>query len=187
MRIGVKLTCRKCSNLIRIALNREVIQVKSTVIGKLGLESAGLLDIGGIGWKFGCQCDNEIIKNKIYLSGQKSNINCHQCFKTMNVSFNGLKHFNPFVKEFQPQDGKQLTNRGACKHMKLSFRWIRYGCCGRLFSCDECHIRGSTFAHEKVQGTTMMCGFCSIEQPIAKQCVNCKKQLARGIDKSGHW
>ena len=54
MRIGVKLTCRKCSNLIRIALNREVIQVKSTVIGKLGLESAGLLDIGGIGWKFGC-------------------------------------------------------------------------------------------------------------------------------------
>ena len=37
MRIGVKLTCRKCQNVIRIALNREVIQVKSTVLGKLGI------------------------------------------------------------------------------------------------------------------------------------------------------
>lgn len=54
----------------------------------------------------------------------------------MNISFNGLKHFNPFVKEFQPQNGKELQNKGSCKHMKYSFRWLRYGCCGRLFSCD---------------------------------------------------
>ena len=54
MRIGVKLACRKCQNIIRIALNREVIQVKSTSIGKLGIENGGLLDVGGIGWKFGC-------------------------------------------------------------------------------------------------------------------------------------
>lgn len=80
----------------------------------------------------------------------------------MNVSFIGLKHFNPFIKEFQAQDGKELINRGTCKHLKLSFRWLRYGCCGRSFSCDDCHEKGSAHEHEKISGVTMLCGFCSM-------------------------
>ena len=71
--------------------------------------------------------------------------------------------------------------------MKLSFRWIRYGCCGRLFSCDECHEKGSAHLHEKVPGITMLCGFCSMEQLVANDCLHCKKELVRGVDKGGHW
>jgi len=33
-------------------------------------------------------------------------VNCHTCFSNMNIIYNGLKHFNPFIKEFQLQEDK---------------------------------------------------------------------------------
>lgn len=33
----------------------------------------------------------------------------------------------------------------------------------------------------------MLCGFCSYEQPLSKECMHCKRELVRGVDKSGHW
>ncbi len=93
----------------------------------------------------------------------------------MYILFNGLKFFNPFVKEFQIQNDKELPLKGACKHYKLSFRWIRYGCCGRVFSCDECHALGSIRPHDKVNGITMICGYCASEQLMSDNCSKCLK------------
>lgn len=33
----------------------------------------------------------------------------------------------------------------------------------------------------------MLCGYCSIEQPVNNSCSHCKKELVRGVDKGGHW
>ena len=93
--------------VILIALQREVMQIRSEVIGRMGLENARLVEVGGIGWKMGCSCDNELTREKIYMPGQRLNINCHLCFKNMTVSFMGLKFSNPYYKEGTvPVDGK---------------------------------------------------------------------------------
>ena len=92
----------------------------------------------------------------------------------MQIHYMGLKYFNPFLP-YNITEDTELPNKGSCKHFKLSFRWVRYGCCGRMFSCDECHIKNSIFPHEKVEGTTMVCGFCSMEGPSGKECSHCKK------------
>lgn len=84
--------------MIGIALNREVMQLRSTFVGKLGIDNGRLLEVAGISWRIGCACDEEILKNKIYLSGQRLNINCHQCFKNMQIHYMGLKFFNPFLE-----------------------------------------------------------------------------------------
>jgi hypothetical protein len=45
----------------------------------------------------------------------------------------------------------------------------------------------SVVVHEKLKGITMLCGFCSREQPTGNICTFCHKQLVKGIDKTGHW
>ena len=154
---------------------------------RVGVTAGHLADIGGIGFKVGCVCNNEISKGKIYLPGEKININCHNCFHSMHISFMGLKCYNPTLKIPQVRNEHELPNKGACKHMKLTFRWYRYGCCGRCFSCDDCHIINSIAVHEKIKGITMLCGFCSREQNVADQCSFCHKVLVKGIEKTGHW
>ena len=33
----------------------------------------------------------------------------------------------------------------------------------------------------------MLCGYCSFEQTISNICIKCKRELMKGIDKTGHW
>ena len=99
MKIRQKLRCKKCQIIILLAFQREVMQLRSDKIGQLGIENGRLIEVGGIGWKVGCPCDNEICKNKIYMPGQRMNTNCHLCFKNINVSYMGLKFTNPYYKK----------------------------------------------------------------------------------------
>jgi hypothetical protein len=75
-------------------------------IGRIGLDHARLVDIGGIGIKMGCNCDEEITKNKLYLAGERITVNCHKCFNTVNAAYMGLKFHNPTIKQFQIEDEK---------------------------------------------------------------------------------
>ena len=170
-----------------LGMEREVVQMRRETFCKVGVTAGHLLDLGGIGFKVGCVCNNEIPKNQLYLPGEKINVNCHNCFHQMHISFMGLKCYNPTLKTSQVRIDHELPNKGTCKHMKRTFRWYRYGCCGRCFSCDDCHIMGSIAVHEKIKGITMLCGYCSKEQPLADACVFCHKQLVKGMDTTGHW
>lgn len=81
------------------------------------------------------------------LPGERLNANCHNCFQSAHISYMGLKFYNPTLKIPQVRMDHELPGKGACKHMKLTFRWYRYGCCGRCFSCDDCHIMNSIVVH----------------------------------------
>ena len=105
----------------------------------------------------------------------------------MHLHFMGLRIYNHNLKTPQILIDQELPGKGACKHMELTFRWYRYACCGRCFSCDDCHIMESVVVHEKMKGITMLCGYCSKEQMIDDQCSFCHKHLVKGVDKSGHW
>lgn len=107
LKIGVKLKCKKCQIIISIAIQREVMQLRSQIIGRLGIDNGKLIEVGGIGWKIGCSCDAEIVKPRICMPGYRLNANCIQCFRSMQVSYMGLKFHNPFWKENELiEDGK---------------------------------------------------------------------------------
>ncbi|PSC71454.1 CHY zinc finger [Micractinium conductrix] len=82
------------------------------------------------------------------------------------VEFNGL--LTP---------GQPLPDRGACRHYRHSYRWLRFPCCGKRFPCDLCHEE-LTDGHDMKWATRMVCGYCSIEQPVAAECKACGKKLA---------
>lgn len=77
------------------------------------------------------------------------------------------------------QVGQPLPERGTCPHYKHSYRWLRFPCCGKRFPCDLCHEE-LTDGHDMKWATRMVCGYCSLEQPVASQCKNaeCGKKLA---------
>ncbi|EFN58817.1 hypothetical protein CHLNCDRAFT_140631 [Chlorella variabilis] len=88
------------------------------------------------------------------------------------------------------QRGQPLPDRGTCKHYRQavthvpgdamashSYRWLRFPCCGRRFPCDLCHEE-NTDGHEMKWATSMVCGYCCLEQPVAPQCKGCSKKLA---------
>ncbi|KAL4442998.1 hypothetical protein ABPG77_008489 [Micractinium sp. CCAP 211/92] len=75
------------------------------------------------------------------------------------------------------QLGQPLPDRGTCRHYRHSYRWLRFPCCGRRFPCDLCHEE-LTDGHDMKWATRMVCGYCSLEQPVEGQCKACGKRLA---------
>ena len=59
----------------------------------------------------------------------------------------------------------------------LRCRWLRFPCCGMRFPCDLCHEE-LTDGHEMKWAKRMVCGYCSLEQPVDSRCTNCDRKLA---------
>lgn len=58
LKISLKLKCKKCQNLILFGLERDVVQLRRETLGRIGVSSGHLVDMGGIGFKIGCVCNN---------------------------------------------------------------------------------------------------------------------------------
>jgi len=85
--------------------------------------------------------------------------------------------------------GRPLPNKGACRHFKHSFRWLRFPCCGRAWPCATCHAESdcpAAQAGEAVWATRMLCGKCSREHPYSDTpCDACGNTYTAPGD--GHW
>lgn len=81
-------------------------------------------------------------------------------------------------RELGIQVGQPLPERGTCKHLQKSYRWLRFPCCGRAFPCPSCHDEQMDHPHE--WANRMLCGLCSHEQPFSKdQCTYCGASQTR--------
>lgn len=78
------------------------------------------------------------------------------------------------------KEGSSLPSNGACKHYKKSFRWIKYGCCGDWYACNQCHEAYSAKCEYFGESSEMMCGFCSRQQPMAGSCEGCAREVVAG-------
>lgn len=58
LKVDLKLKCKKCHNIILFGLEREVVQLKREALGKIGVGSGHLIDVGGLAFKIGCICNN---------------------------------------------------------------------------------------------------------------------------------
>lgn len=45
------------------------MQARHLILGRISVQNSMLIDLGGIGLKVGCGCDNEIGNNKLFLPG----------------------------------------------------------------------------------------------------------------------
>lgn len=120
-----------------------------------------------------------------YFSVKKQNgeFNCFGCNAWIKYKINKVWLKQPKQETKQEHEivkGCQLPMNGTCKHYKKSFRWYRFPCCNKLFPCDECHNQDSN--HIIKQASKMVCGFCSEEQNVAKEC-KCRKNMGS----KGHW
>ena len=77
--------------------------------------------------------------------------------------------------------GKPLPNKGACKHFKHSYRWLRFPCCGRCYPCATCHaLSECPAAALGAWATRMVCGKCSREMAYSdKPCEHCGNTFTR--------
>lgn len=74
--------------------------------------------------------------------------------------------------------GTPLPNNGTCAHYRHSYRWFRFGCCGRVYACDRCHDAAEVHVNEHAD--RMVCGWCSREQRFrAEECGVCGRSVIR--------
>lgn len=74
--------------------------------------------------------------------------------------------------------GTPLPRNGTCTHYRHSYRWFRFGCCGRVYPCDRCH--DSAEEHFNERADRMICGWCSREQRFrAEDCGLCGHSVMR--------
>lgn len=74
--------------------------------------------------------------------------------------------------------GQPLPGTGTCRHYRHSHRWFRFPCCGQRFPCDLCHEEAVEDGHPAAWASRMVCGFCSREQAVGRECAHCGKRLA---------
>ena len=75
--------------------------------------------------------------------------------------------------------GRALPDRGACRHYKHSWRWLRFPCCDEAFPCDVCHDTASDHPH--IWAKRQICGSCSREQSFSNEpCITCGAAVRRG-------
>merc|ERR1712225_208732 len=58
--------------------------------------------------------------------------------------------------------GTELPKRGRCRHYTKSYRWFRFSCCSKVYTCDKCHDEAED--HPNEWANRMICGWCSREQ-----------------------
>ncbi|KAM0686395.1 hypothetical protein COBT_002382 [Conglomerata obtusa] len=130
-----------------------------------------------------CKCD-AIYETEKMCSGGKLNFLCFKCKTELIFHLEDLI----YKSEKKNQDEKRnvlksgaLPNFGTCKHYSKSKRWFRFPCCGLLFPCNVCHDESSD--HIAVYANKMVCGLCSKEQSVSKEC-KCGNTIGKSAT---HW
>lgn len=96
---------------------------------------------------------------------------CYNCLNNFYIKIIYIK-LKSEKELFKLIPGKNLPEKGTCKHYKKSYRWFKFQCCNRMFPCDICHNENSN--HPNAIANKMICGFCSILQSCKNEC-NCFK------------
>ncbi|KAL6122795.1 hypothetical protein NUSPORA_00053 [Nucleospora cyclopteri] len=156
-------SCDKCSNEINIKF---VPVIDPSYLGFLHLKGCKLILFDCNQYQLQCENCNKIYETKPTAVKEKFVQKCFSCFKVLKFTVNKLLFVEKkkvFIKE-----GEELPNRGACKHYSKSFRWFRFPCCNSLYPCDICHDEEAN--HESELANKMVCGLCSKEQSVKKEC-----------------
>ncbi|CAL1528789.1 unnamed protein product, partial [Lymnaea stagnalis] len=186
----MSLRCEKCNQNQFVNYRPALIHQFSSVVGYLDVDGCQAFDLIFQDCRLVVTCLGCSKPTRIngLVTGQMIDGWCQACNARFKLATESVK-FSQFVpsgidtSEFQyilklvpstktkkpPKDpaireGCPLPEFGTCKHYKHSYRWLRFPCCGKAYSCDVCHDKKED--HEMILATRMICGHCCKEQVI---------------------
>lgn len=152
-----------CGNNLRLNF---VPVLDSEYLGSIFLDCCTFICLNPSQFQFNCdKCGANFESNKVGL-GNKFIMNCWECDTLLSFVVKKVIYIEKKTQVFKK--GEELPNKGACKHYKKSFRWFRFPCCGSVYPCDICHDVEAN--HEHKIANKMICGLCSKEQSVKKDC-----------------
>ncbi|KIX06066.1 uncharacterized protein Z518_04040 [Rhinocladiella mackenziei CBS 650.93] len=186
-------SCPKCTTPFTISFVSSPLHTNTIRAGTLDITGCTITDLLPSVFQPTCSsCSNTFPSppGMISVRGDSSIQVCRSCHAKMTfaipeVKFLRLSHAVAPLPLRRPKKdtlgisaGTPLPLNGTCPHYRHSYRWFRFGCCGRVHACDRCHDAAE--AHVNERADRMICGWCSREQRFRPQdCALCGKRLVR--------
>lgn len=194
-------SCRKCATPFTLTFRPELVHAHSTRAGFIDATGCTVADMLPSTFVPTCgKCSTPTSQGLVAVRGDTTTNVCRECharftFKVPEVKFlaysPGSGVLPPTSGPRRRQEklglhaGEPLPDRGACRHYRKSYRWFRFSCCQKVYSCDKCHDEGESHLNE--WANRMICGYCSREQNYAvSSCTFCGRSVV-GRRGRGFW
>ncbi|CAD26067.1 putative zinc finger protein [Encephalitozoon cuniculi GB-M1] len=166
--------CPGCRSRLEV---KYIPSVDSEFLGFLGLRGCKLICFNPSKYQLSCDgCCMNYETNELGI-GDAFRMKCYECLSSIFLRISSIKLIERKKEALTP--GQPLPGKGTCKHYRKSYRWFRFPCCGSLYPCDICHDEES--GHACQMANKMVCGLCSKEQGVNKECpcgMNLKKSTS---------
>lgn len=187
-------SCPKCATPFTISYSPSVLHANSVRAGTIELTGCTISDLLPSAFQPTCSSCSTTFPappGMVSVRGDTPIQVCRACHAKMTFtipevrflrvshpSTTGLPMRRPKKEDLGISAGTPLPNNGACAHYRHSYRWFRFGCCGRVYPCDRCHDQAE--AHVNEHADRMICGWCSREQRFrAEDCAICARSVIR--------
>lgn len=194
-------SCKKCASPFAVKFRPELLHAHSARAGFLDAAGCTVDDLLPSTFAPTCaNCSTEAAVGFTAVRGDRTTNVCHACHAKFSLSLGPEAKFLAYAPGSLPvpagpqrhkterlglHAGTPLPDRGACAHYRKSYRWFRFGCCGRVHPCDRCHDAAE--GHENEWAPRMVCGWCSREQRYSPEsCAFCGRSVI-GRKGSGYW
>lgn len=185
-KISVAVRCIKCNGMNSISETSSCINCRAEIglvyvpvidseyLGFMSLKKCLFVSFNPMAYQYICQECNKAYESRKLSVGEISKQKCYGCFKDLKIKINSVEYYQKKMCVIVP--GEALPGNGTCKHYGKSYRWFRFSCCQSLYPCDICHDEQS--GHKSLIANKMVCGFCSKEQSVKKEC-ECGKNTVK--------
>lgn len=196
--------CPQCSATLRVGLRAQVLHAAQDRIGYLDLEGCTVETLGPSAFAPTCEnCDRTADVVRGLAPEQAQSWPCRGCHTRLTVGVSAVSFLQissaavtgPGARKAKADKqltgvvrGTPLPDEGRCRHFRKSYRWLRFGCCGRVYACDRCHDALSDHVVDD-QARSQICGRCSRESAILaadRPCPHCGRPFYTRR-KAGYW
>ncbi|KAI0169015.1 hypothetical protein GGR52DRAFT_502335 [Hypoxylon sp. FL1284] len=194
-------SCSKCATAFTVKFRQEMVHQNSVRAGFIDVASCTVNDMLPSTFVPTCSRCSTPSQGLVSVRGESITNVCREChakftFKTPEVKFLAITHGSgalpPAAGPRRRQDrlpgvraGEPLPGRGTCAHYRRSYRWFRFGCCGRVHACDRCHDAAED--HPQERAARMVCGWCAREQRYAPDACSFCGRAVVGPRARGFW
>lgn len=199
--IEKQTSCKKCASPFAVKFRPEFLHSHSTRAGFLDAAGCTVADLLPSTFVPTCSnCSTQAAQGFSAVRGDKATNICRACHAKFSLALGPEVKFLPYApgtvrlpsgaqrhktEKLGLHAGTPLPDRGACAHYRRSYRWFRFGCCGRVHPCDRCHDAAE--GHENEWAPRMICGWCSREQRYdPESCAFCGRSVI-GSKGRGYW
>ncbi|KIV80115.1 hypothetical protein PV11_07638 [Exophiala sideris] len=186
-------SCPKCTTPFTVSFAPEHLHANSVRAGTVDITGCTITDLLPSVFQptcSSCSATFPVPPGMISVRSDKPIQVCRSCHAKMSFTIPGVKFLRvshhaaalplrrPKKENLGISAGTPLPNKGTCQHYRHSYRWFRFGCCGRVYPCDRCHDAAESHVNEHAD--RMVCGWCSREQRFrSEDCALCGRSVIR--------